>query len=100
MSARRDPSPKVRKQAGLVRLAPLLDELRGIDALKESSPGIFRLRSKAFLHFHYHPTGDIVADVRMSGRTDIGGGWTRFDVTESSGWPVMLDAVTGYVSGT
>jgi hypothetical protein len=52
--------------ADLDRLEPLLEALRGRDALKERRRGTFYLRSRAFLHFHGH--GDeLYADVRLDG---------------------------------
>ena len=50
--------------ATLEALAPLLDALRHLDALKEKRPGVFYLRSRAFLHFHEDPAG-LFADVRL-----------------------------------
>ena len=45
-------------------LADLLQELRQRSLLKEKSPGIFYVKSKAFLHFHDDPSG-IFADVKL-----------------------------------
>jgi hypothetical protein len=56
------------KHAGseaLARLAPLLEELRARPALREKSPGVFYLRSRAFLHFDEDPAG-LFADVRLA----------------------------------
>ena len=50
--------------AALDRLAPLLEELRKRSSLREKKPGIFYLRSRAFLHFHEDPAG-LFADVRI-----------------------------------
>lgn len=92
-------SPMIRKQAGLKRLASLLEELRVIDVMKENRPGIFRLKSKAFLHFHYHPDGNIVAEVRMAGPdfVDIGDGWTRFEVWARTGQLALIGAIREYL---
>jgi len=50
----------------LERIAPLLEQLRGIDGLTEKSPGSFSRRSRGFLHFHAH--GDeMYADVKLTG---------------------------------
>ena len=57
------------KHAGietLEQLEPLLVRLRAIEGLVERKPGIFYLRSRAFLHFHEDPTG-IYADARLDG---------------------------------
>ncbi len=56
------------KHAGpeaLAKLKPLLGELRKREPLREKRPGIFTLRSRAFLHFHEDPTG-LFADVRLT----------------------------------
>jgi hypothetical protein len=50
----------------LDRLEPLLDGLRGLEALQEKKRGVFYRRSKAFLHFHEDPAG-LFADVRLAG---------------------------------
>jgi hypothetical protein len=44
----------------------LLAELRRVDGLQERTPGIFYVRSRAFLHFH-EDGDDIYADVRLDG---------------------------------
>ena len=49
----------------LVRMGPLLDELRTVPGLVERKPGSFYRRSKGFLHFHDDPTG-MYADVRLA----------------------------------
>jgi len=57
------------KHAGpdaIAKLAPLLERLRERDVLQEKRPGVFYLRSRAFLHFHEDP-GGLFADVRLSG---------------------------------
>jgi len=50
----------------LDRMAPVLEQLRGIDGLVERKPGVFYRRSKAFLHFHVDGD-DFYADVRFDG---------------------------------
>jgi hypothetical protein len=57
------------KHAGptiLVSLEALLVRLRAVPGLIEKKPGIFYLKSKAYLHFHEDPVG-IFADVRLAG---------------------------------
>jgi hypothetical protein len=49
----------------LARIAPLLAQLRARGVLHERRPGVFELRSRAFLHFHDDPAG-IFADVRLA----------------------------------
>jgi hypothetical protein len=51
--------------ATLARMSPLLGELRARPALRERRPGVFELKSRAFLHFHDDPSG-IFADVRLA----------------------------------
>jgi len=56
------------KHAGprtLARISPLLEELRARSVLRETRPGVFYLKSRAFLHFHEDPSG-IFADVRLA----------------------------------
>ena len=68
------------KHAGpstLARISPLLEELRARPALREARPGVFELRSRAFLHFHDDPSG-IFADVRLADD------FVRLPVTSSS----------------
>jgi len=48
----------------LLRLTPLLEQLRSLEGLVEKRPGVFYRRSKAFLHFHDDPEG-FFADVRL-----------------------------------
>lgn len=52
--------------ARLGTIQDLLERLRAIDALVEHSPGVFYVRSCAFLHFH-EDGGDVYADVRLAG---------------------------------
>ncbi len=57
------------KHAGtdaLVRLAPLLREVRSLARLREPKPGIFYRGSSAFLHFHEDAAGDF-ADLKVAG---------------------------------
>jgi hypothetical protein len=51
--------------ATLARLSALLEELRARPVLRERRPGVFELKSRAFLHFHDDP-GGIFADVRLA----------------------------------
>ncbi len=81
-------SPTVRKERGLRKLSTLLGELRLLGALSEASPGIFRWKSRAFLHFHYFPDGTLIADARVQG-TD----WKKFDVTTQEGRSKLMTAI-------
>ncbi len=83
-------SPKLRRKEGLKRLASFLDDLRGLGELREARPGEFRHGSHPFLHFHYHPDGKIVADVRLSN-----GGFTPFDVSDEAGQQEALLVIEG-----
>ena len=86
-------SPKLRRRAGLKRLAGLLDELRALGELREGRPGRFQHGSIAFLHFHYQPDGTIVADVRLSKRHI-----TQFDVSDEAGQQELLSAIEQYLA--
>ncbi len=79
-------APMVRKERGLKTLSTLLGKLRTIDALSEVRPGNFRRNARAFLHFHYHPDGKLIADVRFSD-------WERFDVTSRKGQDKLITAI-------
>jgi hypothetical protein len=60
--------------ATLAALEALLNELRGITALKERTPGAFYRKGQAWLHFHEDPAG-IFADIRLDAS-----GFTRLAV--------------------
>jgi hypothetical protein len=77
------------KRAGpdtLGRIAPLLEELRARGVLRETRPGVFALRSRAFLHFHDDPSG-IFADVRLADD------FVRMPVTTRSQQADLLDRI-------
>ena len=79
------------KHAGplaLDRLEPLLARLRGFDALKERSRGVFYLRSRAFLHFHEDPAG-LFADIRAADGRDF----ERVKVDDPAGEAALLNQV-------
>lgn len=52
--------------ATLNLLETLLVSLRTLPGLVERKPGIFYVKSKAYLHFHEDPDG-IFADVKLTG---------------------------------
>jgi len=56
-------------------LLPLLRQLREIKGLTERQPGIFYLRSNAFLHFH-DDAGTLYADLKKAG----GMGFERYAI--------------------
>jgi len=64
------PSPEALKP-----LLPLLRQLREIKGLTERQPGIFYLRSNAFLHFH-DEQGTLSVDLKKAG----GMGFERYPI--------------------
>ncbi len=54
---------------------PLLRQLREVKGVKEKQPGIFYLRSSAFLHFH-DDKGVLSVDLKKPG----GSGFDRFAI--------------------
>ena len=60
--------------ATLETLNNLLEQIRAEQILKEKKPGVFYLKSTAFLHFHEDP-GGLFADLRVNEA------WQRFPVT-------------------
>ena len=82
------------KHAGpdtLARISPLLAELRARHVLRERRPGVFELKSRAFLHFHDDPSG-IFADVRLAED------FVRLPVTSSSEQSDLLDRIDDCLS--
>jgi hypothetical protein len=82
------------KHAGpgtLARIAPLLEQLRARSALREVRPGVFELKSRAFLHFHDDPSG-IFADVRLADR------FVRLPVTSGSEPSDLLERIDDRLS--
>ena len=72
--------------ATLARISSLLDELRARPVLRETRPGVFSLKSRAFLHFHDDPSG-IFADVRLAED------FVRLPVTTRSEQADLLDRI-------
>ncbi len=82
------------KHAGpgtLARISPLLEELRARPVLRESRPGVFYLKSRAFLHFHDDPSG-IFADVRLAAD------FVRLPVTSISQQSDLLERIDDCLS--
>src|SRR5678815_3915433 len=82
------------KHAGpdtLARIAPLLAELRARTVLRETRPGLFELKSRAFLHFHDDPAG-VFADVRLADE------FVRLPVTSRSQQADLLDRIDDCLS--
>ena len=77
------------KHAGpntLAQIPHLLEELRARVALREKRPGVFYLKSRAFLHFHEDPAG-VFADVRLAEE------FIRLRVTSRSEQSDLLDHI-------
>lgn len=86
-------SPKKLRRAGLKRIAPLLEELRKLEGLRESRPAVFAIGTTPRVHFHYHRDGTIRADVRLSANEPF----TPFDVSDEAGQQEVLGIVEGLV---
>ncbi len=72
--------------ATLERIEGLLDALRARPELREPRPGVFTLRSRAFLHFHDDP-GGVFADVRLADE------FVRMRVSEPGEQADLLDRI-------
>jgi hypothetical protein len=70
----------------LGRLGALLRSLRTRTALRETRPGIFYVKGRAFLHFHADRAG-LFADLRH------GDDWLRLPVNEPGDCRMLLDRV-------
>jgi hypothetical protein len=77
--------------ATVARIAPLLEQLRARPALREMRPGVFSLKSRAFLHFHDDPLG-IFADVRFASD------FVRLPVTSRSQQADLLEQIDDCLS--
>ena len=75
----------------LARIAPLLEDLRARPELREPRPGVFTLKSRAFLHFHDDPSG-VFADVRLADR------FVRMPVTSRPEQADLLDRIDNCLS--
>jgi hypothetical protein len=88
------PGSEAMRHAGpdtLERIPKLLAELRARTVLRERRPGIFELKSRAFLHFHDDPSG-VYADVRLADD------FVRMRVTSRSEQSDLLDRVDACLS--
>ena len=70
---------------------PLLEALRVRRVLEEKRPGVFYLKSRAFLHFHDDPSG-VFADVRLADD------FVRLPVTARSEQADLLDRIDDCLS--
>ncbi len=77
--------------ATLARILPFLEELRCRPVLREMRPGVFYLKSRAFLHFHDDPSG-VFADVRLADD------FLRLAVTSSSQQSDLLERIDDRLS--
>jgi hypothetical protein len=77
--------------ATLARISPLLEALRSRPGLIEKRPGVFYLKSRAFLHFHDDPAG-VFADVRLSDE------FVRLRVSSASEQSDLLEQIDACVS--
>jgi len=75
----------------LARISPLLEELRARVVLRERRPGVFYIKSHAFLHFHDDPSG-IFADVRLAED------FVRLPVTSSSEQSDLLERIDNCIT--
>lgn len=76
----------------LTALADLLDAIRQYSPpLKEKKPGVFYLKSTAFLHFHDDPAG-IFADLKVNGD------WVRYPANTQDEWDTLIAAVQAHSS--
>jgi hypothetical protein len=75
----------------LARISGLLEELRARPVLRERRPGVFELKSRAFLHFHDDP-GGIFADVRLAE------GFVRLPVTSGPEQAELLERIDACLS--
>lgn len=76
--------------ATLARIAPLLMDLRARAALRETRPGVFTLKSRAFLHFHDDPSG-VFADVRVAAS------FVRMPVSTASEQADLLERIDAFL---
>ena len=66
---------------------PLLRQLRAVKGLKEVRPGIFYVRSSAFLHFH-DEAGVLCVDLKKPG----GSGFDRYAIATPPEQRKLVDA--------
>jgi hypothetical protein len=80
-------------EASLQPIRPLLEALRQLRTLQEKRPGVFYVRSRAFLHFHEDPAG-LFADLR------IAEAWERLPVNGAAEQDRLLRAVAGFLANS
>jgi hypothetical protein len=72
--------------AALQQIEPLLVQVRAFGGLVERKPGVFYLRSRAFLHFHEDPSG-VFADLRVSDA------FQRINVSKQDGHGTLIQCI-------
>ncbi len=80
-------------ESALLRLLPVLRQLREIKTLREMKPGIFYLKGSAFVHFH-DEAGTLVADLKKAS----GAGFDRYAVDTPSAQRKLVDDAKRRVS--
>ncbi|MBC7483059.1 MAG: hypothetical protein H7337_14445 [Rhizobacter sp.] len=80
-------------ESALLRLLPVLRQLREIKTLREMKPGIFYLKGSAFVHFH-DEAGTLVADLKKTS----GAGFDRYAVDTPSAQRKLVDDAKRRVS--
>ena len=80
-------------QAALGQLESLLQKLRGLPGLVEKKPGIFYVKSSAYLHFHEDPAG-LFADVKLNAE-----GFERFQVNTQQQQAALFKRVRAHRVG-
>ena len=67
-------------------LQPLLCSVRSLPGVTERKPGIFYVKSMAYLHFHEDPAG-LFADIKLTSS-----GFSRYPVKTASEQQALLNA--------
>lgn len=75
--------------SALDRLEPLLERVREVGDLKETSRGVFYRRRRAALHFHEDASG-LYADARGADEAEF----TRLSVDDAAGRTALLALLT------
>ena len=75
----------------IATLEPYLIQVRRRGELRETRPGIFYLKSRAFLHFHEDPKG-LFADVKLASD------FSRFPVNTAKQQEKLLGRIDRFLS--
>ena len=82
------------KHAGreaIAQIEPLLAKIRKHEALREKRPGVFYLKSRAFLHFHEDPRG-LFVDIKLADD------FSRFPVNTEKQRAHLLERVARFIT--